>query len=172
MRCRTYLLLALLPVLIGTKVYRWTDERGQAHFSDQPREGATQVEVGEPVVVPPPAVSSPERPPQPEQQPEAYRRFQIVVPASEATIRDNQGQVPVSIVIEPALRAGHAIEIRLDGKPYGTDPRTRSTRFTLNNVDRGEHRLTVVVVDREGREQARSESTFFLHRAIVRKPNR
>lgn len=39
------LILALSPVLAQAQIYRWTDEQGRVHFSQQPVAGATPVEV-------------------------------------------------------------------------------------------------------------------------------
>ncbi|MEJ2418956.1 MAG: DUF4124 domain-containing protein [Exilibacterium sp.] len=42
------LAMLLLPITTVADVYRWVDEKGNVHYSDQPREGASEVELTPP----------------------------------------------------------------------------------------------------------------------------
>lgn len=174
MRRSIIMLLISLPLLCGTTIYRWTDSDGNVHFGDDPPAGAERVEVGEPAVVStPPRTAHPTPAPTPSEAPApAYRLFEIVSPADDAVVRDNLGRVPVNIDIDPPLRGNHRIDVRLDGARHPDQPATRSTAFTLHDVDRGTHTLEVRVLDSAGNVLARSASQFHLHRATVHSPAR
>ncbi len=48
---RALLLLLMLPALASAQIYRWTDERGQVHYSEKPQApSAEQIEVRPQVV--------------------------------------------------------------------------------------------------------------------------
>ncbi len=83
-------------------------------------------------------------------QPDRYTSIHVLSPASEATISDNNGAVPVEIELSPALNvaANHRIRVALDGAVLSPD-RTQ-LRFRLENLDRGEHWLRVEIVDAGG----------------------
>ncbi|MGZ5117945.1 MAG: hypothetical protein ACXWCY_21470 [Burkholderiales bacterium] len=91
----------------------------------------------------------------------------ITEPGAGATIHDNDGNVPIVIT----LRASGSIVVLLDGKPYG--PRQNGTSFVLQDVDRGEHKLQVQLVDADGTVVASSATvTFYLWRASALFPAR
>lgn len=83
-------------------------------------------------------------------QADRYASIRVVAPASEATIFDNNGIVPVEIELSPELDVArnHRIRIGLDGALLSPD-RTQP-RFRLENLDRGEHWLRVEIVDADG----------------------
>ncbi|MCC7410503.1 MAG: DUF4124 domain-containing protein [Gammaproteobacteria bacterium] len=166
------LLLLGLALLVATAahgaIYKWTDGEGNVIYSDQPHPGAEQLEaVGVQTLdtppLPPPPPANPEPP-----KPLPYTELVIGTPANDATLRDNTGNVQVSVRLSPPLQTPfrHALQLYVDGQPYG-DPGT-TTSFMLVNVDRGRHTLRVAVVDGEGSEVKSSPpSVFQLHRASV-----
>lgn len=176
MRRSFAILLMSLPLLCGTTIYRWTDADGKVHFGDDPPSGAEEIQVGEPTVVsPPPASASPtpsSRRTVPDTSQPAYRTFEIVRPADDAVVRDNLGRVPVQIDIDPPLRSGHRIEVRLDGERHPDHTEPRSTAFTLHDVYRGTHTLEIRLLDSAGNVVARSANQFHMHRATVNSPTR
>ncbi|RFA30664.1 hypothetical protein CAI21_03875 [Alkalilimnicola ehrlichii] len=164
------LCLAVVPLLVGTTVYTWTDEEGRTHFSDEPREGARQIEVEPAPSVPSLGRQPPEAEavPWPEQPPNAFRgydTFRIVSPAPEETLRDNLGQVSVSVVLDPPLQPEHTLYIEVNGEPWGEMPTTRSTRFTLSGLHRGAQTLRLSIVDQRGEVVDTASTTFYLHQA-------
>jgi len=97
----------------------------------------------------------------------------IESPASEETIHDNSGNVPVMVSIKngDALVAGGAIQALIDGQPYG--PRQRTSSFTLEGVERGEHSLQVQLVDSAGKVIASSDAVkFYMWQASALFPGR
>ncbi|WP_341502331.1 DUF4124 domain-containing protein [Gallaecimonas sp. GXIMD4217] len=170
------LLISTLVIGFGTlagdgKLYTWTDENGVVHYSDKPHPKAKEVVVDESSQVRMDAVDTSilDRP---EQQEADLPQFEVTIvsPTQEETVRDNEGNVPVSIKVAPMFLPSYKLQVLLDGVPQqGNGP----LNFTLENVDRGEHRLQVKLLDRTGREVAVSEPrTFFLHRiSVLTKPS-
>jgi hypothetical protein len=89
----------------------------------------------------------------------AYLLLRITLPEPDATIRDNSGNVLVTLESEPGLLAGHSYRLLLDGQPYAAP--ARSPVFALDNLDRGTHQLAAEIVDEEGRIVERTPSQPF-----------
>ncbi|SHI21272.1 DUF4124 domain-containing protein [Ferrimonas marina] len=157
-----FLLMITLP--LSASVYKWTDEHGQVHYSDKPREGAEQVEVD------PSKISTVELPaPRPvvaQAEPESTQpdyRIALLDPQDEATIRDNNGQLDLQIQLEPDLQDGHRVQLLLDGEVVRTLGGGGS--YALDNLTRGEHQLQAQVIDKNGKVLASTASrTVYLHR--------
>ncbi|WP_297528120.1 DUF4124 domain-containing protein [Thiohalobacter sp.] len=173
---RTGLTLLLLALLAGqamaAEVYRWVDEDGTVHFGDQPPPGAEKVELPPPsTYTPPPLPPIRTRPQAPAEAP-AYSAVRILQPQDQATIRDNAGSFEIRFATEPGLKSqlGHQYRVLLDGRPIA---RVSGGSYRFENVDRGEHRIQVQVVD--PRDQVLIESapvTVYLHRQSVLFPAR
>jgi hypothetical protein len=154
------LLLALLllgqPVL--AEVYTYIDDEGNRVFTDRPKPGdAKRLELAPSNAMDRPAPIQPPplyQPPIPREQ--GYQLLRILVPEPDATIRDGEGNLIVSAVSEPGLRANHSYRLLLDGQPMGTPG--RSPVFPLENLDRGTHQLAVEIVDQQGRTVERTPS--------------
>lgn len=150
----------------GAEIYKRTLPNGEIEFSDRPpAEGAKPVELRPLLTVP--ALAAPAASESAQGKTPAvsgsYDSFTIASPADDATVRSpGTGNLSVSFSIVPALNQGHAIEIFLDGSPFG---RSETPSVTLNNVDRGTHRIQAAIVDDAGVEMVRSETiTVHLHR--------
>ncbi|WP_162674487.1 hypothetical protein [Vibrio variabilis] len=89
----------------------------------------------------------------------------IASPQHDATIRNNAGDFSVSAFLKGSLNEEQALQLLLDGKPYGSPQTTTSWRLT--NIDRGTHTLTIRV-QQSGKVIASSDTiTVHLHRASV-----
>lgn len=94
-----------------------------------------------------------------------YSILRIVQPNNNATIRSNEGKVPVQISLQPALQAGHGIRLVLDGETVGAP--TSSTDIVLSGIDRGTHQLAAQVVDEQGNVVGSMNAVVFtLQRAV------
>lgn len=157
----------LLPLQVFAEVYKWRDDAGRWHYSDQPRPGAAPVDLPPVQVYQPPPIP-PQQPataqPQPAKEPAlSYARAEIVSPAAEETIRNAPGEVVVIVALEPSLRPEHTVRLLVDGK-VAAEP-VNSTAFTLVNVDRGAHTLVAEVLDASGQVIIRTApQTFYVHR--------
>lgn len=162
-RASLALLLAVYPIAAGAVIYKWQDASGRWHYSDIPAPGADPVELPPLQVYTSPPLPPPASPAAKPEPPSIYARVEILSPAPEQTIRNGPGQVEVTVGLQPALRSGHRLRLLLDGVPVA-EP-VAETAFTLVNVDRGAHALSVEVLDDHGRVIARGgPQTFYMHR--------
>ena len=148
----------LFSTSIQSQVYRSVDKDGNVVYSDEPSQGAQEVEVKELETV-----RSLELPSQPDsrKKPEpapAYSHIEIINPADDTPLRDNAGNVEVIISLAPELRNGHSMVLYLDGQEYA---KGRLTSFKLENIDRGTHQLRASVVDAQDRQQIATKTTTF-----------
>lgn len=168
-----FLLLILLALSIATpvnastaKIYVWRNEKGELVYSDTPRPGAEEVKTK-----PGNVISSSNRV---ETQvldiktKEISEEYQVVIniPKNNSTIRDNTGSVYIQGSIKPIFKRGLTIQLLLDGEPY-EKPQTH-TKFSLRDIDRGEHQIKMKLFNEKGKVIALSKPiTFYMHRASV-----
>ncbi|MGR5503542.1 DUF4124 domain-containing protein [Vibrio sp. DNB22_10_4] len=156
----------------ATDIYHWKDEQGNIHFSDFPDSPNAQA-LSLPDVPPPPQVLN-EAPvdwtssPYLEQsQKQASTKLAVAItrPQHDATLRNNSGDFSVSASISGSLTDIQTLQLLLDGRPYGSPQTTAS--WSLTNIDRGTHTLTIQV-QQSGKVIASSNTiTVHLHRASV-----
>jgi len=164
-------LLLVAPSMADT-IYKWVDENGQMHFSDMPRDDATEVEVASPQTFSAPRIttsSSASQTDDDDGQPEAegYESIEIASPAQEETIWNTGGKVTVAINTQPALMSGHRVTLLLDGQAQATLA-PGSTSVELSEVFRGEHQLQAEVRDENNQTLASSRPvTFFYQQTSV-----
>jgi hypothetical protein len=169
------------PAEAATRIYRTVDEHGNVVFTDvppRPGEPGQAVELGEGTIF--------TSPPQPaaqmrledwlgetaagnqddEDSDTAYQSLRIVAPAHDEGLRDNAGNVTIRTELVPDLRAGHLLQLYMNGTLVQS-VRSGNT-FQLTEVDRGTHTIEVRVVDASGSHLIRSApSTFHLQRRSV-----
>jgi hypothetical protein len=170
------LVLLISPGAPAGEVYRWVDERGVVHFSDQPHPDAERVRIKPvqsytaPPVAPAPPQQSGDRPVLLE-PPGSYTQLSIVSPRDGETLWNIGAQLNVEIAMHPALGVGHILAVYLDGQRVPDVP--QATQFTLVNVFRGERRLRVAILDANGRELVTSGPVvFYVQQASLQNPNR
>lgn len=152
-------------------IYKWIDDQGVVNFSDTPHPGAEKVELPEAQTFSPPTPGSPasERlSPEPNSQAKGHMYTKVVItqPDNEATIRNNQGFIAITVQVEPDLFPGDKLQLIFDGTPLG-EPQN-NTSFQLNGVNRGSHTLAVQIVDAGGEVIDTSDSiTIFMFRPRV-----
>ena len=100
-----------------------------------------------------------------------YEMLQVVSPANDASVRENAGNVTVSVAVNPELRPGNRVQLEMDGKVIRT---TTATQINLTEVDRGSHVLRAHIIDDGGDRLISSEpSVFHLSRySVITAPNR
>jgi hypothetical protein len=168
MRLAAFLMLMLCLVTADARdVYRWVAPDGSVYYSDNPRAGADRITLPE-WLPPQPRYNVP--PPSPGRAGKpvlgVYKGLTIVKPESGDNVHDNQGNVEVTLAVEPDLNttAGHKIRILLDGQAQG-DP-LPSLEQSLRGVERGRHTVAAQVIDVQGRVLINSRPvTFFLKHA-------
>ena len=156
------------------QAYTWTDEDGVVHYSDTPRPGATEVDLGK-YSAPTSARGQNARRVTPvtrrndEPEPEAFQYESLVVasPAAEQTLWNIGGQLNVSLALSPALRPGHQVRVYLDGSPRDVS----GLSFQLQEVYRGAHNLQAEVLDENGQLMIRSQpSRFYVQQTSILRP--
>ncbi len=161
-----FLCIAVLAagVANATEVFRWVDSDGTVHFSDRPQEGAERVEIRQPSTFQAPPVRRSGRPA--ETEPEAaepafsYESLEIVSPGQEEVLWNIEGEMDVSMRLQPRLQPGHSLRLFLDDRPVEGLP-AGSTRARLSGVYRGVHVLRAEVLDRGGQVMLASQPVTF-----------
>ena len=172
MRLLITCLLCALALPAAAQIYKYTDERGNTVFTNQPPQGqdaetvelppTNTVEAQQPTTTPPPQAS--------EEQRQPYTRLGITGVPDDGALRANNGTFSVGVDIEPRLRPGHQLRLLLDGQPYGQPGNV--PQLQLVNVDRGEHSLAVEVLAGGRQVQQSPAVTFTVQRISVNSPAR
>ena len=165
---------------LAADIYRWIDDNGNQVYSDQPTENAEKVELRHSMIYTPveiPELSEDAMDTQSEEAdapiPAPNYKLSVVSPENDAGIRVNNGNVMVNLQLIPALvpERGDLIQLYLDGLPAGMP--MPQPNFMLENLDRGTHKLSAVVLNASGEVLAQSETiTFHLQRTSVLQPGR
>lgn len=173
-------LLALLLVTLSAsaETWRWVDENGVVNYSDQPRPGAERVELKGLSTYTPPAWTDPSFGTGPDGGGASaaadgpYRRVEIIAPADEETVWNNEGVLNVALAVEPPVRPGDRVNLYLDGQKVEGVP-ANATRVTINRVFRGTHTLRATVESSAGAELAASDPLrFFVRQTSIVNPQR
>jgi single-stranded DNA-binding protein len=164
------ILLCFCVTAVSAEMYKWEDEDGNIHYTDQqPDQQAEELSL-------PPinSYTAPPIPPSAQQvsenvdvetepvgaPPVTYEKLVITSPEMNETIRNSDGTVSVAYTLTPGgLMPGHQFQLMLDGRVK------RDATTTLESVDRGSHTVKVQIVDANGIVQLSSQSVIFhLHR--------
>ena len=145
-----------------TQVYKTVNKDGPVTYSDTPTAGAEELELSgsstiESVPVKPlPPLSSGQ------DNDGVNYRLNIMTPAPDATLRNNNGDIRIATRIEPQAQGNYLLDF--GGQQYSST----SGVFNLENIDRGTHTYTVLFTDNKGKVIASSEQrTLHLHQASV-----
>ena len=164
-----FLLLAIaLPV--AAQIYKYSDANGNTVYSDHSPDGVRAQSVELPPLnrVEPQAPSAPAAPSVDNARPprSAYEILELAGLPGEEALRANNGTFTVTVLIKPRLQPPHQLRLVLDDEPYGQP--SNVPILQLVNVDRGEHRLAVQVIDGQSIIQQSPVVVFTVQR--VHKP--
>ena len=167
MRTALLLLLALAAPLLSstaaaTDVWKWVDEKGVTHYSDQPVVGATKIEVRTGNVVDTSGSASSIPDSDTPQQPAVtnYRNFEVWRPEPDQTFSNTGGQINVEVRVDPGVQPQHQLSLYLDGKRVtGFPPNALS--YSLSDVPRGSHQVTAAIADRNGKTIQETKPVVF-----------
>jgi len=170
MRCKLAILILLLPALAlagpgGTGIYKSLDAEGNTVYSDTPSIGAEKIT--------PPPISTIEPGPKLEpglpdtenkdaKPPTSYTRFSIVQPGNDDVIWDNQGSIPLSMALDPALDTanGHGVWVYVDGRAMVKQ--SPSLVQPISGMNRGTHTIRAEIRDSAGKVLKRT-GTISVH---------
>ncbi len=168
------LLASVLLIPAQAEVYRWVDAEGKVVYGDNPpkQSGAKPVDLPMLTIAdsPTPAAPSPnqaEQPPVAEKA--AYTEFKVASPMTNEEVRANDGNVMISLSIQPPLQAGDSVALYLDSKQVAAGA---LTNFSLKEVDRGDHTVFAVLSDATGNIIQNTETVKFtvLRVSVLQKP--
>jgi hypothetical protein len=161
--------LAALTATANATIYRWVDEQGVVHYSDQPHAGAEKVQVAAPQVysAPPPSKTASAPLALQAQASGSQMSCEIDSPTNDQMFM-NAHSVSGHVHL-PFNTAGLKVVVLMDGQPVNTDA---SGGFTIDPVERGTHTLSASVVDPNGQTVCQSQSvTFHVHQPSTQAPN-
>ncbi|MCX4026510.1 DUF4124 domain-containing protein [Endozoicomonas sp. SM1973] len=144
------MLIALLAITASqAEIYKVVDERGNINFTDEPGDNPAEPVKLKPssIISPPPVIPINNQVSEAEGQ-RGYNFFTIKQPLEGETIR-NADNLKVSTDISPKLKASDSLQLYLNGKPYGK--KQKGASFSLANIDRGTHDVSVKVLNEEGK---------------------
>lgn len=153
--------LACTVAVAGT-VYKWVDEDGVVHYSDQPHQNAQKVELKAPQTYSAPKTSAPAQLPRttaPKSSAPVYQSCSVSEPTNDQ-VYTNTDTVSAGVTIQPAVRPGDTAVVTLDGQTVPGVPASGG-QFTISPVDRGTHQIQMVVKDPTGTTVCSSPSVTF-----------
>ena len=163
--------IALISGSALAAVYKSVDAQGNVVYTDEPQGNDQPIVLPPLSTIPPPKNLKLTPAKVTEDSATRYEQVSIVTPTQDDTLRDNTGNVAVSVAVKPALNkaAGDRLQYYLDGQTEG-EPRS-SDRTVMQGLDRGAHTVEVAIVSRSGKELMRSPAVrFYLHRQSVNFP--
>lgn len=151
----------------ATTVYKRVLPDGSVQFSDQPSAGTQAIKLKNITTVPAfKAAPSPASDATGDTKAAYYQSLDILAPESGTAFWSGNGEVAIEVSVQPALQRRHQIEITLDGKLVS---KSRTTKVTATEVSRGSHTLTVKLLNAKGVPLKTKQSTFTVHRPIVKR---
>ncbi len=164
-----FILTSLLSQSEAT-IYKTTDKNGEVTFSDiqSGSQKAEEVTV-KPLntinmAIPEEVVQEEEE--KPETADIKYKNLVITEPANETTFR-GVGAITVKAKATPVLQEKHKMKLLLDGNPVGKAQ--AGSLFVLENIHRGEHRITVQIVNASGKPLIEAISTIYVFRPVIQR---
>lgn len=157
------LLLVAAPLAAKDEVYRWVDADGVIHYgSKPPTKDAKPAELPQ-LQTYKPGTSSNLGSSSPQSLPIARSasaaavplNLRITAPVEGETFRDPQGVITVSVAVEPEAPSDVLFRFFLDGVVQNKKP-WAAPSYTFTEVERGEHTISVALVDAEGAELKRT----------------
>ncbi len=161
-------------VAVAGTVYKWVDENGVVHFSDQPHENAEKVQLKAPQTYTAP--KTPAAPAQPPRQAAskpapAYQSCVVSEPVNDQVYM-NTSTVTAGVLTQPGVRPGDTAVVTLDGQRVPGVP-ANGGQFTISPVDRGTHSIQMVVQDASGATVCTSPAvTFHVQQPSLQSPTR
>lgn len=142
-------------------LYTWKDKNGVLIFSDTPNAHAKKIKLIDPALTMPATNTDILNELSKSPQPPVFK-ITILSPINNQSIYDNTGTMYVTSHITPHVKHEFEIQLFVDGKKYAT---TNSTaRLTIKNIDRGKHRLQLLLFNNHGVIIKSEEVVFFMHR--------
>ena len=174
MRALLFTLMCVCSVASAATVYKWVDENGVVHYSDQPHPNAEKVPLKAPqTYTAPPIPATPSQPARnaPQKPAQTYQSCVISEPTPDQMFMITD-TVTAGVTIQPAVRPGDTAVVTLDGQRVPGVPASGG-QFTISPVDRGTHVIQVTIQDSSGATICSSPPvTFHVHQPSLQSPTR
>lgn len=148
------------------KLYKWVDENGNVHYSDEPRKGAKEFEIKE---VPTIKMDTPriqatglealDIAEDPDDFQGGYSVARLNEPLNNSVVRNNAGAITLTAQLTPGLSENHSIRFFLDGRPVSQDP--KALTVTVEKQNYGEHSAYFIIFNNKGKQIHTSEASNF-----------
>jgi hypothetical protein len=152
MRNAVLIYLFLFSTTLSAGFYKWVDSDGVVHYTDHPVEQAEELRLpgagDHPGASDSESTKEPGESSQETQQTGEYTQFEVLEPEQNQTLRNDEREVRIGMLLQPALQEGHRINLSVDGillKDHNI-----STQLILSDVPRGSHSLQATIIDEEG----------------------
>ena len=172
MRIALFTLMCLAaPLVLGATVYKWVDENGVVHYSDQPHPNAEKVHVQavqtyKAGTAPPSDYGGAAASAAPQT---GYAGCAVSAPADDESFT-NVESLTIAVRTDPALRPGDQIYILIDGA-LANNGAAVGNSYTLSPVERGTHTVQAVVKNSEGGLMCQSPGiSFHVHQPSIQNP--
>ncbi len=165
------LLIAILCCPATAEVYKIVDEQGNTTYTDAPpakNQAHEKVELKPINRQPPVEVQNRSRSSNATAAEEPVN-FQVtlIAPAEGTQVPPGQRNLTVAAQVQPAMSDGHSLQFIMNGEPLNQPG--SSTSWTIEEIYRGEHRISAQVLDPDGRVVATSAPvTVYVHRPTIR----
>jgi hypothetical protein len=156
-------LLLCFSASVSAQIYRWVDADGQTHYSDHPNPGSDRLDIKSGVASSNSRPATREGSTVPSLGP--YRSFEIVSPEPNQTLRLESASLPVSLLLDPPLMAGHRLELLVDGEPIKFEEPI-GTQLSLNGLSLGTHSTEAHILDGTGIVARSAPVSFHLRRPL------
>lgn len=162
-----------LNVCAQGKIYKYTDEQGNIHYTDKkPSDDAEEAKLKSLTIVESQDVGSKTswKRARHKEKFKAYNfdNFVITTPEDQASIWGAGGNLSVSVNINGKLPPNYRIKFFLDGIAHG---KVRSNTQLIADVIRGEHTLYAQVIDTVSRQVIKTSPTitFYMKQQVVKR---
>ncbi|TWH77497.1 uncharacterized protein DUF4124 [Azomonas agilis] len=175
MRWRYLLLVCCLSTGTHAEIYRYTNAQGEVIYTHQPPAGveATPIELSTPNRLEPPSRPLVQPPSSSVTSGKAAFAYQIrwIGLTSGQTIRANDGNLHISVQLQPELQSGHFLRFSLDGQ--AVTGLQADAEVYLTELDRGAHSIMLEVLEANGKViQTSAPLSFTLQRSSLNNPAR
>lgn len=174
MRKLAFTLICLAcSVAFAQAVYKWVDEDGTVHYSDQPHPNAEKIHVKAVQTYKANAADT-QAPGGPGAAPSAaaggtYQGCAVMQPQDGQDFA-NVPSLGIVVQTDPALRPGDQIFVTLDGQGLN-DGKPTGAQFNLSPVERGAHTVQAQVRHSDGTVACQTPAvSFSVHQASIANP--
>ena len=160
--CCAFSLILLQSAVHAEGLYKWKDSRGNTQYGDRPPANVNAQPMELPKITIIDNYADQWKPMDFNNQPSKvepikqernnanniYTKLAFLAPKTNQSIRANDGDVSAMISIKPPLKKGHQIIFSIDGKAMG---KSSSRTKNFSNLSRGNHNISVKIVDQKGK---------------------